>query len=472
MLTPALRRAAAACVAAMAVGAIIASTAQAAFVDIGSPRGPLTHIYIGDALACQAFHTGDTRGEFFGSQTGPASCGTAVAVPDPVSGTSTVYGFRNTPLTPVSQSVVTGRGTAADPRRVTTVADAGSTGVRITEVTSYTDGDESYRSDVTLSSPAAINVVLYHAADCYLQNTDRGYGFFDAVVGAIFCTQNPNNRPAGRLLGFRPLTTPSNYEEGHYATVFGDVGKAAPLPDTCGCTTLQDNGAGLSWSASLPADVPQRYSFVNVFSPSGSTSGAPPPNQVPPPVPGRSTNAVRLAGRVLVKVPGSGRFVDLNSVTQLPVGTTVDATRGAMRLTAAKDLAGHVQSAAFSKGQFLIRQVRAARMTTDLVLNGGNFRDCLGTAARAAGRSGPARSARGHSRSKRRIRSLWGDGQGSFRTRGRYSSATVRGTAWRTVDRCDGTLTAVSRGVVRVRDFVRARTVAVRAGHSYLARPR
>ena len=39
-----------------------------------------------------------------------------------------------------------------------------------------------------------------------------------------------------------------------------------------------------------------------------------------------------------------------------------------------------------------------------------------------------------------------------------------------TVDRCDGTLTRVVEGSVRVRDRVRHRTVIVRAGRSYLAR--
>ena len=46
----------------------------------------------------------------------------------------------------------------------------------------------------------------------------------------------------------------------------------------------------------------------------------------------------------------------------------------------------------------------------------------------------------------------------------------MRGTRWLTVDRCDGTLTRVTHGAVSVRDFLRHRTVLVRAGHSYLAR--
>ena len=71
---------------------------------------------------------------------------------------------------------------------------------------------------------------------------------------------------------------------------------------------------------------------------------------------------------------------------------------------------------------------------------------------------------------KRPVRKLWGDGKGRFSTKGRYSSATVRGTKWLVIDRCDGTLTRVLRGVVRVRDFRKRKTVDVRAGRTYLAK--
>ena len=64
----------------------------------------------------------------------------------------------------------------------------------------------------------------------------------------------------------------------------------------------------------------------------------------------------------------------------------------------------------------------------------------------------------------------WRDDHGRFRTRGSNSVATVRGTAWYVEDRCDGTLTRVSKGSVSVRDLHRPRTVVVRTGDSYLAR--
>ena len=50
-------------------------------------------------------------------------------------------------------------------------------------------------------------------------------------------------------------------------------------------------------------------------------------------------------------------------------------------------------------------------------------------------------------------RSLWGhDRGGRFRTHGRDSVATVRGTTWQVTDRCDGTVTRVTEGAVLVRD--------------------
>ena len=48
----------------------------------------------------------------------------------------------------------------------------------------------------------------------------------------------------------------------------------------------------------------------------------------------------------------------------------------------------------------------------------------------------------------------------------------MRGTKWLVQDSCAGTLTRVVRGTVKVRDNVRHKTVTVRAGKSYLAKPR
>lgn len=57
-------------------------------------------------------------------------------------------------------------------------------------------------------------------------------------------------------------------------------------------------------------------------------------------------------------------------------------------------------------------------------------------------------------------------GQGSFRTLGAASTTIVRNGAWRTTDRCDGTLTQVSRGTATVVPRG-GRPVRVRAGQGY-----
>lgn len=112
------------------------------------------------------------------------------------------------------------------------------------------------------------------------------------------------------------------------------------------------------------------------------------------------------------------------------------------------------------------RAGRAARGTTDIVLRVRNFKRChddFGQRFRAA-------SARTH-KAKPPRRHVWAhDKGGRFRTHGRNSVATVRGTTWATIDSCAGTHTKVLEGAVAVRDRRRGKTVLVRAGHSYLAR--
>jgi hypothetical protein len=183
---------------------------------------------------------------------------------------------------------------------------------------------------------------------------------------------------------------------------------------------------------------------------------------VPPPELGETVNVSVLSGRVRVAQPGSGRLVPLTGGTQIPVGATVDTRRGKVRLASAVNQAGKTQTGRFSGGLFKVRQARRAGAVTELALTGGSFRSCArGRLARRSGSNRPLR--RVLAAAERRSR---------FRSRGRYSAATVRGTKWLTVDRCDGTLTRVIQGRVAVRDFARGRTVLVRAGQSYLAGPR
>jgi hypothetical protein len=159
-------------------------------------------------------------------------------------------------------------------------------------------------------------------------------------------------------------------------------------------------------------------------------------------------------------------FVPLTQERQIPVGSFLDTKRGTVRLESATLRATRTQSGQFSAGLFQVLQSRrrAAKGLTELRLKGSSFRRCR--------RARRGRSAGAAQLSRRTIRRVRANARGRFRTRGRHSAATVRGTIWITTDRCDGTLTKVRRGRVAVRDFRRKRTIVVRAGKSYLARPR
>ena len=155
----------------------------------------------------------------------------------------------------------------------------------------------------------------------------------------------------------------------------------------------------------------------------------------------------------------------LTAARQIPVRSFLDTKKGTVRLVSATTTAGVTQAGKFGAGLFQVLQSgkRSARGLTELRLKGSSFRGCRLTSSRRA-----SAAARRYRRVVRR--KLRSDAKGKFRTRGRYSAATVRGTVWTTSDRCDGTLTTVRRGRVVVRDFRRKRNVLLRAGKRYLAR--
>lgn len=259
---------------------VIDPPAVTPFVDIAS-AGPLTHVYLGNELSCQVAHAGDTAFEFFPPATIPGDSGTFIAMggilyaPDFVAhgGTATGALGARVVFTPVSQSGVTGTGTAVDPFTVVTVVDVSTTGLQIEQTDRYIIGDEFYRTDVLITNNGGpANGVLYRAADAFLAGSDLGYGFTEVFGGnrnAVGCSINPNNIPPARIEEWIPLTGGNNFYQDRYSTVWSFIGTKAPFPDTCACTTFQDNGAGISWNFSIPAGGSATYSHFTNFSPLG-----------------------------------------------------------------------------------------------------------------------------------------------------------------------------------------------------------
>jgi hypothetical protein len=254
---------AAAFVVVLAGGAYTALAAQSVITS----TGPLTNIYLNDNLACQANYLGDTANEFFGG-TDPGACGTFIHTGGTVYGPDVPAGIPRTPYGLVSQTLVT-------PYKVVTVVDVGLTGLHITQTDKYVTGDEFYRTDIVVSNStgSGIAAALYHAADCYLQDSDSGYGFHDSIGGGTYCSKNVNNLPSARIEGFVPLSSGSNYVETSYSSVWSLI-NGTQFPNTCDCTTFQDNGAGLSWGITVPAYGSVTRSLLTAFSPTGQPAAA------------------------------------------------------------------------------------------------------------------------------------------------------------------------------------------------------
>jgi hypothetical protein len=204
----------------------------------------------------------------------------------------------------------------------------------------------------------------------------------------------------------------------------------------------------------------------------GSTAPVPAAPVLPvaaaaPPVLGKSMAVAPVDGKVLVRLPSSGGYVSLAAAGSVPNGSVVDARRGTLTLKTALDTSGRVQTAKVRGAVFEVRQSATGNGMTDLVLRGGRPASCPPAGSSAAGRIAAV------TRKKGKPGALWArDSHGRFRTRGRNSVATVRGTRWSTRETCAGTVTRVMQGAVDVRDLRSGRIVRVRAGHAYLARTR
>jgi hypothetical protein len=194
-----------------------------------------------------------------------------------------------------------------------------------------------------------------------------------------------------------------------------------------------------------------------------------------PPILGFTADARPVSGTVKIKLPpgtslgkakalgltGAAKgFIKLTGAKSIPVGSFLDTTRGTVNLLAAggrnftktKFFGGN-----FKGSRFKLTQGKKNPLT-QLSMSGGGLTSCK------------TKVPKGGSAARKRKRRLFGNARGRFRTRGRHSSATVRGTKWSMTDTCAGTLTVVTKGSVTVRDFTLRKTRTVKAGHRYFAR--
>ncbi len=224
-----------------------------------------------------------------------------------------------------------------------------------------------------------------------------------------------------------------------------------------------------------------------------NTPADPPP---PPPVLGKAVNVTPVSGIVYIELPPGATlasaasvsplspfalgaqavealtkgqaFIPLTEARQIPVGSVLETTGGVVGITTATTASrkGKPQTGDFGGGIFKLLQNRKQKGLTDLdiVDNHGASQVCA-----TVGKKGKALAAKLSSKTLGRVNA---SGHGHFAVRGQYSAATVRGTVWSVANRCEGTLTHVTRGVVSVRDFSRRKTITLFTGQSYLAKAR
>jgi hypothetical protein len=207
---------------------------------------------------------------------------------------------------------------------------------------------------------------------------------------------------------------------------------------------------------------------------------------LPAPVLGKTVNVEPVSGEVFVKLPagsaslagsltalaplgtateslskGTG-FIPLREARQIPVGSVLETTGGVARIATATSIATKQQLGEFGAGIFKLLQQRKQKGLTDLdIINNRNPRQVCASLGKGAAASRV---------SSKVVGLLHASAHGRFSVHGQYSAATVRGTVWSVSNRCEGTLTKVTRGVVAVRDFRRRKTITLFTGQSYLAR--
>jgi hypothetical protein len=197
----------------------------------------------------------------------------------------------------------------------------------------------------------------------------------------------------------------------------------------------------------------------------------------------QSSDLSPSSGTVLVKLPGSSKFVPISSSKLVPFGAVIDASHGTVTVTVALP-DGKTTTSAFWGGEFTLSQASNGDVTA--TLTGSSFKGCP-KPPRSHKKSRPARAhtARAKTTTKKTkkkktkstaIRSLWSNAHGSFITKGSYGAAAVLGTRWLTRDQCDGTFFDVihthndPHGEIRVTvEHPHRHTELLKQGHSLLA---
>jgi predicted outer membrane repeat protein len=262
-------------------------------------------------------------------------------------------------------------------------------------------------------------------------------------------------------------------------------------PATCAVTyTLGSDGTGTydvtaaygGDATHLPASVPTSFAAT--------------------PTAGKAANVSVVSGTVRIELPSAHSFSPLfagrtspvpgvvspvkGATVAVPMGSTVDTTKGRLALATAGSYAKPaaaapptLQNATLTASIFTIEQMTAKQARAHL--KRGQHR-LFGIPPTTLGMRTPrratakARCHRSAAPGKGVVRAISGTGKGLFRTVGANSITTITNATWIVSDRCDGTLTEVGRGRATVTPIhpthKHERPVVITAGQGVLIKGR
>jgi hypothetical protein len=218
----------------------------------------ITGYTVSPDLDCDMTGSGDSDGEFYGD----TACGTIIGVngdlygPADIPAGDNLTGASNySAWDPISQTT-TGDGTSAsDPSVTTTDASADGSSITVSQTDSYYVGGDTVATTTTLanSSDAPVQVVLYHAFDCYTGDSDYGTG--TSSDGSVSCVSGNVTSNGAPTLTLVPGSAPaaSTYVEEFYADLWSDISTGNTFPDTVE-TDYHDTAEGLAWPVTVPAN--------------------------------------------------------------------------------------------------------------------------------------------------------------------------------------------------------------------------
>ncbi len=260
------------------------------------PGSPLT-VYVGPRGQCQSSYTvgGKVEGNFYPGGNNEflapfspvGDCGFFLAFPEgagqPSGLVNKTFGFTGTAgpqmsntYAPVSQSPVSGDGSAVNPFKQTTVFNvsvAGKADAEITETTTYINGAPSFSSTYSVknSSGSTLYFRAMYAGDLYVNGDDHGVGVFLGGPPRFIGGQNATSGVLGGLQEEPLPAAPwSSYEELSYPDVWSKITDTVEdqkaFENKIELENV-DNAVGVEWDqfreVGLPSGKETSFSIVN-----------------------------------------------------------------------------------------------------------------------------------------------------------------------------------------------------------------